>query len=496
MFHLHHFSASLHRANSFLASQLEEIKPEEYFNEQVRIERWTMSEHVRPSSVKPKDSRSSVSSQELTEECDHDRNYIEKFVREELSPSPCLLPLPPQIIESHDSEIWMSSGNKEDSESSVSDSSTLTLATKKKAPKTWEFVDGLLRENLRSDKDSENSVSSKQYKEEINSTRQEEFENKNWTNGDNMEDLLRKKQLLPPPPLLTPYTSSAWLAPPESHTNTVLTQGGVQEHMFRLPPPTFTHRAPLHAHPPVIRAPPGVTVNTNTPFSLGAQHDHMFRPPPPTFTHHAPPSPLVLPDLQQMIIRPPALPAGGADSQKLNLHSLSGCYLPENVLLQPAGVLNGEILYKAIQTPLNVNVSKRVRDKQDVGRPYVKKPPNAFILFLKEIRPKVVSELNISRSAMVNRFVGEMWNCLPVEVKAKYFEKARLEQKLHQQQHPGWSASDNYGKKRKGVKNKTSESSSSSSTAYTPRPVPFLHLIPDSASESAQHHRGPKAETD
>lgn len=276
-----------------------------------------ISSFVRPSSVKPKDSRSSVSSQELTEECDHDRNYIEKFVREELSPSPCLLPLPPQIIESHDSEIWISSGNKEDSESSVSDSSTLTLATKKEAPKTWEFVDGLLRENLRSDKDSENSVSSKKYKEEINSTLQEEFENKNWTNGDNMEELLRKKQLLPPPPLLTPYTSPAWLAPPESHTNTVLTQGGVQAHMFRLPPPTFTHRAPLHAHPPVIRAPPGVTVNTNAPFSLGAQHDHMFRPPPPTFTHHAPPSPLVLPDLQQIIIRPPALPAGGVDSQKL-----------------------------------------------------------------------------------------------------------------------------------------------------------------------------------
>ncbi|PWA26736.1 hypothetical protein CCH79_00001142, partial [Gambusia affinis] len=277
-----------------------------------------------------------------------------------------------------------------------------------------------------------------------------------------MEDHLRKKQLLPPPPLPTPYTSPAWLAPPQSHITTVLTQCGFQEHMFMLPPPTFTHHAPLHAHPPVIRAPPGVTVNTNAPFSLGAQYDHMFRPPPPTFTHHAPPSPLVQPVVQQMIVRPPALPAGGDDSQELNLHSLSSRYLPENVMLQPVGVLNGEILYKNIQTPLNVNTSKRVRGKWDDGRPYIKKPPNAFMLFLKEIRPKVVSELNIRGSAMVTRVVGEMWNCLPVEVKAKYFQKARLGQELHRQQHPGWSTSDNYGQKRKWGKNKTSESSSSS----------------------------------
>uniref|UniRef100_A0A096M4V5 HMG box domain-containing protein n=1 Tax=Poecilia formosa TaxID=48698 RepID=A0A096M4V5_POEFO len=103
-----------------------------------------------------------------------------------------------------------------------------------------------------------------------------------------------------------------------------------------------------------------------------------------------------------------------------------------------------------------VSHHRRVRDQRDDGRPYVKKPPNAFMLFLKEIRPKVVSELNINRSVMVNRFVGEMWNSLAVEVKARYFEKARLEQRLHQQQHPGWSTNDNYGKKRKRVKNKTS----------------------------------------
>ncbi|XP_054908579.1 transcription factor 7-like 1-A [Poeciliopsis prolifica] len=475
-----------------------------------------MSEHVRPSSVKPKDSRSSVSSQELTEEIDHalpekrvksdnDWNYIEQFVREELSPSPCSFPtrpLPPQITECHYSVIRMSSGNKEDLERSVSESS-LILTTKKEVLKTWEFVDGLLTESLRSDEDSENSASSKKFKEEMNSTLQEELENENWTDRDNMEDLLRKKQLLPPPLLLTPYTSPAWLAPPQSHTNTVLTQGGVQEHMFMPPPPTFTHHAPLRAHPPVIRAPPGVTSYTNAAFSRGAQHHHMFRPPPPTFTHHAPPALLVLPAVQQMTIQPPAQPAGGDDSQGPILHDVPIHHLPENVTLQPVGVLNGEILYKAVQTPLNVNTSKRVRVKPDDGRPYVKKPPNAFMIFQKELRPQVVSELNTNRSDMVNKVMGEKWNSLPVEVKAKYFEKARLEQKLHQQQHPGWSPNDNHGK-RKWAKIKTSSSSSSSSssnsscsnssnTAYTPRPVPFLHLIPDSASQSAQFHREPNS---
>ena len=42
----------------------------------------------------------------------------------------------------------------------------------------------------------------------------------------------------------------------------------------------------------------------------------------------------------------------------------------------------------------------------DESTPYVKKPPNAFMLFRMEQRPKVVLELQNSNCATVNRLIG------------------------------------------------------------------------------------------
>lgn len=42
--------------------------------------------------------------------------------------------------------------------------------------------------------------------------------------------------------------------------------------------------------------------------------------------------------------------------------------------------------------------------------PYVKKPPNAFMLYMKEQRPSVVAELVWSDNALVNRILGQRVN--------------------------------------------------------------------------------------
>ncbi|MED6278732.1 hypothetical protein CHARACLAT_026942 [Characodon lateralis] len=203
----------------------------------------------------------------------------------------------------------------------------------------------------------------------------------------------------------------------------------------------------------------------------------MFRPLPPTFTPRAPP-PLVLPAKPQSMIRPHSAdsqsgrygnilhqPAGGAHSQGQILNSLPIVQLPKNVILQPLGLLNGEVLYGAVPPPpllnsCNSNSERKREDKQDGGRAYVKKPPNAFMLFLKEQRPKVVAELNMNHSVAVNSIVGEKWKSLSEEQKAKYYDQARVEKQLHEQQHPEWSNTDNYGKKRNRIRQKNTESSS------------------------------------
>uniref|UniRef100_A0A3Q0R9X3 HMG box domain-containing protein n=1 Tax=Amphilophus citrinellus TaxID=61819 RepID=A0A3Q0R9X3_AMPCI len=95
---------------------------------------------------------------------------------------------------------------------------------------------------------------------------------------------------------------------------------------------------------------------------------------------------------------------------------------------------------------------KRCEQQDDEDRVYVKKPPNAFMLFLKEQRPRLKAELTNSGSATVNAVMGERWKLLSEAEQAKYYEQAEEERLLHAQQHPQWSSKDSYGKKRRRIR--------------------------------------------
>nr|XP_046271776.1 sex-determining region Y protein-like [Scatophagus argus] len=92
---------------------------------------------------------------------------------------------------------------------------------------------------------------------------------------------------------------------------------------------------------------------------------------------------------------------------------------------------------------------KRKRQNQQEGGQYIKKPPNAFMLFLNEQRPHVEAEIRSRGNAAVNTVLGQKWKSLSQEQQATYYEQADRERRLHAQQHPEWSSSHNYGKKRK-----------------------------------------------
>ncbi|RUS74154.1 hypothetical protein EGW08_018086 [Elysia chlorotica] len=87
-------------------------------------------------------------------------------------------------------------------------------------------------------------------------------------------------------------------------------------------------------------------------------------------------------------------------------------------------------------------------------KPYVKKPLNAFMLFMKEMRPKVISECTLKESAAINQILGRRWHALDRGEQAKYYEMARKEKELHLQLYPGWSARDNYAAHQKKKKRK------------------------------------------
>lgn len=86
--------------------------------------------------------------------------------------------------------------------------------------------------------------------------------------------------------------------------------------------------------------------------------------------------------------------------------------------------------------------------------PHIKKPLNAFMLYMKEMRAKVVAECTLKESAAINQILGRRWHSLSREEQAKYYDMARKERQLHMQLYPGWSARDNYAQHTKKKKRK------------------------------------------
>ncbi|KAK8406281.1 hypothetical protein O3P69_007168 [Scylla paramamosain] len=103
--------------------------------------------------------------------------------------------------------------------------------------------------------------------------------------------------------------------------------------------------------------------------------------------------------------------------------------------------------------------TQMIETKNGEKKPHIKKPLNAFMLYMKEMRAKVVAECTLKESAAINQILGRKWHALTKEEQAKYYEMARRERQLHMQMYPGWNARDNYGmmKKKKRKKEKTGD---------------------------------------
>uniref|UniRef100_A0A8C2E0L2 Transcription factor 7 like 2 n=1 Tax=Cyprinus carpio TaxID=7962 RepID=A0A8C2E0L2_CYPCA len=107
------------------------------------------------------------------------------------------------------------------------------------------------------------------------------------------------------------------------------------------------------------------------------------------------------------------------------------------------------------------------KEEEKKKQPHIKKPLNAFMLYMKEMRAKVVAECTLKESAAINQILGRRWHALSREEQAKYYELARKERQLHMQLYPGWSARDNYGKKKKRKREKQAGESNADPSSVT-----------------------------
>jgi transcription factor 7-like 2 len=132
---------------------------------------------------------------------------------------------------------------------------------------------------------------------------------------------------------------------------------------------------------------------------------------------------------------------------------------------------------------LNSSKHDQKKEEEKKKQPHIKKPLNAFMLYMKEMRAKVVAECTLKESAAINQILGRRWHALSREEQAKYYELARKERQLHMQLYPGWSARDNYacnqqGKKKKRKREKQ-QAEGNEHREYFPNPCLSLPPITD-----------------
>ncbi|XP_061820836.1 uncharacterized protein [Nerophis lumbriciformis] len=151
-----------------------------------------------------------------------------------------------------------------------------------------------------------------------------------------------------------------------------------------------------------------------------------------------------------------------------NFHNPSQMRAPSGMMMTPGtpqmvpvGFMNGEILFEQVHPlmsaapPQNLFTSINARKTEHVReRPYIKKPPNAFMLFANKYREIVTMQLEKRDSASVHVALGKMWKLLPQADRDKYYEEADAQKRRHAQLYPRWSTCENYGKRRKRRKSK------------------------------------------
>lgn len=147
-------------------------------------------------------------------------------------------------------------------------------------------------------------------------------------------------------------------------------------------------------------------------------------------------------------------------------HGLHQTGIPHPAIVSPAikQEPNGE------HSPASHTKSPGPNKKDDEKKPHIKKPLNAFMLYMKEMRAKVVAECTLKESAAINQILGRRWHSLSREEQAKYYELARKERQLHSQLYPGWSARDNYGKRKKRKRDNKTDSTVEDFSARNKKP--------------------------
>ncbi|XP_032311732.1 protein pangolin, isoforms A/H/I/S isoform X3 [Drosophila ananassae] len=229
-------------------------------------------------------------------------------------------------------------------------------------------------------------------------------------------------------------------------------------------PPFFCHNADPLATPPPAHC--GIP-----PYQLDPKAMSLTRPALYPFAAGQYPYPMLSSDISQVAscdfpfrFSPSLLPSVHATSHHvLNSHpAIMGASSKQDNGAQETATNSRYSRNLETKNTSSIQTNDTKDISNDKKKPHIKKPLNAFMLYMKEMRAKVVAECTLKESAAINQILGRRWHELSREEQSKYYEKARQERQLHMELYPGWSARDNYGYVSKKKKRKKDRSTTDS----------------------------------
>uniref|UniRef100_A0A8C9FKM4 Transcription factor 7 like 1 n=1 Tax=Pavo cristatus TaxID=9049 RepID=A0A8C9FKM4_PAVCR len=280
------------------------------------------------------------------------------------------------------------------------------------------------------------------------------------------------------PELGTPYLSNGALSPGGARTYLQMkwplldVPAGATLKDSRSPSPAhLSNKVPVVQHAPHMHPLTPLITYSNDHFSPGSPPAHLSPDIDPKTGIPRPPHPPELPPYYPL--SPGAVGQIPHPLGWLVPHLMSSRFSPHMVPppthgLHPSGIPHPTIVSPIVKqepaqpsaSPSGSSKSPITVKKEEEKKPHIKKPLNAFMLYMKEMRAKVVAECTLKESAAINQILGRRWHSLSREEQAKYYELARKERQLHSQLYPTWSARDNYGKKKKRKREKLAQQQS------------------------------------
>ncbi|XP_061886849.1 transcription factor 7-like 1-A isoform X1 [Entelurus aequoreus] len=243
-----------------------------------------------------------------------------------------------------------------------------------------------------------------------------------------------------------------------------------------------------HLHPLLSYCPEAFSPQRASP-SFSPETAGVSRPPHAACYAVSPGSVAQMPHTYDWLQGQPVYPmAGGFSPAALAMNTsmsslASSSFSPRLVASSPPSVSHAAVTVKQEardDSPLRKSVADVARESGGEHKAHIKKPLNAFMLFMREERPNVVAQCQVKESATINQILGQRWHSLTKDEQSKYYELARKERLVHSQLYPGWSARDNYGKKKKRKKTRSETQQGAAADDSSPPPK-RAHVSPDEA---------------